>query len=183
MRKLVIGMLAVLLGGGVAVPTAAAEPSTDAGTLALVSIPARRVPVDGFFIPPKVGSADAEFEGHGPDITASATLLVGSRQLRVQIFMDAIETVSDFTHAQGTSTPYLLYTAPAGQCIVSVSRGEFDEIEYIDSDHDNDIFPGQVTGSFVRTWTFVGDTAGSEAGTRTGAAVTTFAFTADVQRC
>jgi hypothetical protein len=180
MRKIIIvAGLAALLLGGAAVPAA----SADAGTLALVSIPARRIPVDNRFIPPRVGG-DAEFNGHGPDVLARGTLTgVGTSRLSVLIFMDAIETTSDFTHVRGTSQPFLIYVAPPGQCVVSVSRGTFDELRYRDNDHGVDTFPGQVTNSFVREWSIVGDTSGDEAGTETGAALSTFTFTANVQAC
>jgi hypothetical protein len=177
---MIVAGLAAMLVAGLAVPATAAA---DAGTFALVSIPARRIPVDNRYIPPRI-TGDADFAGHGPDILARGTLVgVGSNRLWVQIFMDARETTSDFTRARGTSQLFLIYVAPAGQCVRSVSRGTFEEIQYRDTDHAVDDFPGQVTNSFVRDWSFVGDTAGNEAGTRTGAALSTFTFTADVQPC
>lgn len=184
MRKLLIGTagaLTVLLGV-VAAPSAAAEPA-DAGTRALVSISAKRIPASGHYIPPRI-AGDAEFDGHGPDIFASTRLFgVGTRQLRVQLFMDATETVSDFTRARGLSSRILIYEAPAGQCVTSVSRGDYDEITYRDTDHAEDHFAGQVSGSFVSDWWIIGDTSGDEAGTETGVAIQTFAMTANVQPC
>lgn len=183
MRKLMIGigLMAVLLGV-VTAPSAAAEPA-DVGTNALVTISATRIPASGFFIPPRIGG-DADFNGNGPDVFGSSRLFgVGTRQLRVQIFLDATETVSDFTRARGLSSRILIYEAPVGQCVVSVSRGDYDEITFRDTDHAVDNFTGQVSGSFVSGWSIVGDTTGNEAGTETGAAVTTFAMTANVQPC
>ena len=186
MRKLAIGaaLTAVALGVLVAPSAAAAPPGSDeVGTFVSVTIPARVIPAANRFIPPRVGG-DADFNGNGPDVLAQARLLgVGGNQLRVQIFMDAIETIADFTHARGTSASILIYAAPPGQCVRSVNRGTFEEIRYRDSNHAADNLPGQVAGSFVSGWSFVGDTTGNEAGTETGAALSTFSFTADVQLC
>lgn len=189
MRKLIIGIgLAAAMCGLIAAPSATAESSTsdtasEVGPLVTVTIPARRIPVENRFIPPHVGG-DREYDGNGPDVFASGTLLgVGTNRLRVRIFMDAIETKSDFTRARGTSPEFLIYVAPPGQCVQSVSRGTYDEIRYRDNDHGVDSFDGQVAGSFVNDWSFVGDTGGDEAGTETGAALTTFTFSANVQPC
>ncbi|SRR6266496_3241291 len=184
MRKLMIGigLMAILLGV-VNAPSAAAAPSGSAGALGLVGISSKRIPASGYFIPPRV-AGDADFAGNGPDFFASTRLFgVGTGELRVQLFVDATETRSDFTRARGLSSRPLIYQAPAGQCVVSVSVGDYDELTYRDTDHAEDVFAGQVSGSFVATWFAVGDTTGDEAGTKTGAAVQTFAMTANVQPC
>ncbi|RSN52585.1 hypothetical protein DMH01_41145 [Amycolatopsis sp. WAC 04182] len=188
MRKSVLGIgaMTAVLGLSLA-PAAIAAPGSagqgGVGTFASVVIGAKRVPVDNRFIPPRVGG-DAEFDGHGPDVFANAILVgIGSNRLAVRIFMDAIETTPDFTRARGTSPDFLIYVAPAGQCVLSVSRGGYEEIRYRDTDHAVDAFGGQVTDSFVSGWSFVGDTNSSEAGTRTGVALTTFSFVANVQPC
>jgi hypothetical protein len=183
MRKLMIGMgLMALLLGGVAAPSAAAAPS-DVGVLRVVTIGAKQLPTSNYFIPPRV-SGDADFNGNGPDVFASTRLFgVGTRTLRVQIFMDATETVSDFTRARGLSSMMTIFEANAGECVVSVNRGQYDEVTYRDTDHDQDFFTGQVTGSFVSGWFIIGDTTGNEAGTETGAIIQTNSMTADVQPC
>jgi hypothetical protein len=185
MRKLMIGagVTAVALGVLVA-PSAAAAPTGSVGTLANVTIPARAIPAANRFIPPKVGPGDAEFDGNGPDVVAQAFLHgVGTNQLSVQIFMDAIETIQDFTHARGFSPEFLIYVAPPGQCVRSVNLSTFDEIRYRDRTTNPDNFSGQIAGSFVQEWSLEGDTRGNEAGTRTGAALVTFDLIADVQPC
>jgi hypothetical protein len=181
-----IGLMAIL-AGGVASPTAAvASESAEVGPLATVIVAARRVPAASYFIPPRVGG-DTDFAGHGPRIDARATLLgVGTRQLRVRLYMDAIETQQDLTHVRGDSATfgdYLVYDAGAGQCVRGVSRGDRDQLPYVDNDHPEDVFPGQVQDSFVRQWHSVGDTSGPEAGTRTGVAVDTFELSLNVQPC
>jgi hypothetical protein len=192
-RRAVVGLgVAAVALGVTAAPAAAGQASTGGAKRAAagpspavaVSIPARRVPVTGFYIPPHIGAGDADFAGNGPDVLARANLTgIGTNRLSVTIFMDAIETQSDFTHAHGTSPQFLIYVAPAGQCITSVNRGTFDELRYRDTDHDVDVFGGQVAGSFIQQWRVTGDTAGNEAGTRTGAAISTFTFTATVLPC
>jgi hypothetical protein len=191
-RRAVVGLgIAAVALGVTAAPAAAeqasagrAKPAAGPSPTVAVSIPARRVPVTGFYIPPHIGTGDADFAGNGPDVLARANLTgIGTNRLSVTIFMDAIETQSDFTRARGTSPQFLIYVAPAGQCITSVNRGTFDELRYRDTDHDVDVFGGQVAGSFIQQWRVTGDTAGNEAGTRTGAAISTFTFTATVLPC
>jgi hypothetical protein len=148
-----------------------------------VTIPARSIPAEGRFIPPHT-DGDREFNGHGPNVYALATLIgVGTGRLYVRLWMRATETTSDWTEAEGYSPYYLIYIAPAGQCVRSVSRGIHDEVRYRDTDHDVDTMTGQIVGSFVRSYSFVGDIVGEEAGTRTGMAIGTYSFTADVRAC
>jgi hypothetical protein len=183
MRKSMIGIgLMALLLGGVAVPSAAAEPSS-ARVLRTVTIGAKRIPPSGFFIPPRI-AGDADFNGNGPDVLTSTRLFgIGTRTLRVQLFMDAVETRSDFTQARGLSSMQTIFEANQGECVVSVSLGQYDEVNYIDTDHARDDFDNQVTGSFVQRWYIVGDTTGDEAGTETGAIIDTRSMTANVQPC
>ena len=177
MRKLMIGAaLAVVASGVLAAPQAAAAPagSTEVAASSTVILPAGRIPPSGRYIPPKVGSGDADFDGNGPHVEAWAQLFgIGTNQLQARIAMDAVETTSDFTHASGLSGWFLFFQAPAGQCIESVSRDMFEPISYTDTATDrDDNFPG-APGSFVSSWSFVGDTGGNEAGTRTGVVIFT----------
>jgi hypothetical protein len=184
MRKLMIGIgLTALLISSVAVPSAAAETSDDVGILRTVTIPARRIPPSSFFIPPRT-AGDADFAGNGPDVLTSTRIFgVGTRTLRVQLFMNAVETKSDFTRANGLSAMQTIFEANQGECVVSVSLGQYDEVNYRDTDHARDDFPRQVAGSFVAQWYIVGDTAGDEAGSETGAIIDTREMTATVQAC
>lgn len=188
MRKIVtgIGLLALLLAGAAA-PAATAEPS-DVGVRRVVTIGAKQLPSANYFFPPHV-AGDADFNGNGPNVFTSTRLFgVGTRTLQVQIFVDAIETRSDFTRARGLSSKMTIFEANAGECVVSLKRGvndvgQYDEISYIDTDHDRDHFLGAVSGSFVNNWFIVGDTSGNEAGTETGAFIQTWSMTATVQAC
>lgn len=189
MRKLMIGIgLAALVIGGVAVPSAAAE-TPGVGILRTVTIQAKRVPTSGFFIPQHI-AGDTDFNGNGPDVLTSTRLFgIGTRTLRVQLFMNATETRSDFTQARELSALQTIFEANQGECVVSVSGpggvpiGQYDEVNYRDTDHARDDFPNQVTNSFVQRWYIVGDTSGPEAGTETGAIIDTRAMSANVQPC
>jgi len=184
MRKPLLSLgVTTLALGMLAVPTSAsAVPSQQPGIQVIVTIAERRIPAVNRFIPPLV-RGDSDFGGHGPDVRATATLVgIGTNRLSVRLFMEAVETQSDWTTARGTSANYLIYTAPAGNCIRSVTEGTFDELRYLDSNWAVDIFPHQVD-SFVREYNLLGDTNGGEAGSRTGMAITTVPIHADVQPC
>ncbi len=188
MRKLLIGlgMIAVMLSL-FAVPStaAAAGPAKPAaGVQATVSLPSTRFPAAGRFIPPHVGNGDREFDGHGPVVVARARLLViGGNRLVVRLYMHATETTSDHTEAEGESNEFPFYNAPAGQCIKSLSRADFDELNYTDTDTDVDSFPGQVVNSFVHNFGVRGDTVGDDAGIRTGFAIATRSMTLTTGAC
>lgn len=183
-----VGLATVTLGV-LATPSAAQEvkPTTApaAGPAAVVTIPARRIPTDFRFVPPHV-AGDREFNGNGPDVFARAFLngvVSHRRNLTVTLCMDAVETKPDRTRANGCSPEHLIYQAPLGQCIRSASRGVYDELRYRDTDHALDVFGGQVVGSFVSRWEAMGDTDGSEAGTRTGVSIFTSTFTVTTGAC
>jgi hypothetical protein len=97
--------------------------------------------------------------------------------------MHAKETQSDFTEAGGCSNPVVIFVAQPGQCLQSINRGTFDQLNYTDTDHDVDVFPGQVTGSFVQQWEVVGDTDGPEAGTKTRLQIVTKSITVTTFSC
>ena len=156
-------------------------------------VPVTRVPSDKQFIPPDVRedrsslsrplranvsrastakrltNSYTEFNGHGPDVDATAALGgFGTRNLTVSLCMDAIETRSDFTHASGCSGSFVIFTAPPGECVQSVSRETFDELVYRDTNVNIDVFGPQNAASFVQRWESTGDTRGEDAGVKTG---------------
>jgi hypothetical protein len=179
-------ILAAVISGALAVPaTAAPLPASESATpgpLAIETILARRILPSGYFKPRHIGG-DKEFDGHGPKVSATAELIVNSSSLSVRLFMDAVETKSDFTQARGYLPDYLIYRSPAGQCIAGVSRGTYDKIQYEDTDHTVDHFLGQVAGSFVSDYWLVGDTVGDDAGVATGMAIRTYTFTVTTRAC
>ncbi len=176
-----VGLTAVTLG--LLVTPAAAAP--DVSVSAVATVPSARIyPPGPIFRPPRVGTGDADFAGHGPDVVADATLIgIGTRNLYVELGMTAVETRSDFTRVSGDSGLVLLYRALAGWCVQGVSHGTFDELRYVDTDHSVDGFTGQISGSFVQSWEVVGDTSGTEAGSETGASIFTHNLTVTSTPC
>lgn len=122
------------------------------------------------FVPSHVPPGDTDFGGHGPKINASVTLSHDAASLRAAIYMHARETRSDWTTAMGTKTITLFRPEP-GWRIDGVRGTRHTHHTYTDSDHDEDAFSFAEDGP-VRHMTFVGDTSGSEAGTRTKVDVT-----------
>lgn len=146
----------------------AAEPRHDAvdtADLALTgSLPNA---VSPFFLPPHV-AGDREYDGHGPVVFTKVSLSVrNGNQIWTTVTMDAVETKSDWTRAQGSAT-YLLY-ASSSPIVNILGPTSFDHY-YIDTNHDFDRFSFS-SGNLVKALVYMGDTRGSEAGTRTGVQV------------
>ncbi|WP_437761622.1 hypothetical protein WMF27_03765 [Sorangium sp. So ce281] len=120
-----------------------------------------------FYVPPRVGG-DADFGGHGPRTTLEVELHVFyGNEVWASVHIDAIETKSDWTRAEGTGW-FHLYTAPSN--IAEILSPTYFEHEYLDTNHAHDLFSFS-TGSLVSLLDYVGDTKGNEAGTRTGVQV------------
>jgi hypothetical protein len=141
---------------------------------------------------------DRDYAGHGPDAALKASLELltnasGGTTMRVRLAMEAVETVSDWTTVSGVRyTP--LFVTDAGyrvdRIIDSTGRTVVlqDQKYYRDTDHADDLLgPGYVTStyftSFVSRYVATGDTAGDEAGTRTGVSLTTRGFTVYASNC
>ena len=119
-----------------------------------------------FFVPPRVGG-DQEFKGHGPRVRVAATLSVrNSKELWASLYMHAKETTSDWTEAEGTGE-YLIYRDPQVNRIIRVVSDTQSFHSYTDTNHGVDLL-GLPAGELVRQFECVGDTAGNEAGIRTG---------------
>jgi hypothetical protein len=116
------------------------------------------------YIPPCT-RGDSEFDGHGPNVYCSVKLVHDENKVNAVIYMKAEETKKDWTTAAGQIT-HTLYTVPAGWKIERLNSVLQDSISYRDSNHSPDIFERGNTGP-VKKYTFVGDTKGKEAGTRT----------------
>jgi hypothetical protein len=116
------------------------------------------------FRPPRAGSGDAEFKGHGPAVSTSVTLLPAPDILRARVYMKARETKSDWTEASGAQD-FELYRPPPGWAIERLPGTTQASHSYTDSNHDLDTF--QLGGGPVKRLVYMGDTDGNEAGTRT----------------
>jgi len=118
------------------------------------------------YTPPHVGSGDSEFNGHGPVVTARMSVFRSGSNVNWLLYMDARETVSDWTEVEG-QTNGVFYTPEPGWAVDSVSPG-YSEFTYTDTNHDPDIkYPGSGP---VDHFTFIGDTDGDDVG-RTGVTV------------
>jgi hypothetical protein len=170
-----VGGAIATLALAVAVPAGPASADNADGAVAActeqtATVAARTV----VFVPPHV-NGDTDFAGHGPRVTVrthvrddvwdrSATTFSGT--VHIEIFMQAVETTSDFTSATGSRTE-LSYIAPLGfYVVITDTFRRTDEVSYTDTDTSNDVF-GPGFNSFVSQYTIVGDTGGGDAGTDT----------------
>ncbi|HZF50608.1 MAG TPA: hypothetical protein VE093_18245 [Polyangiaceae bacterium] len=168
-RHVAIGLV-VMLTGCMAEVDGENDPDSDEEVIdsaelgLMVNLPAATVP---FYIPPHVGG-DKEFKGHGPKINTLVNIYrANGNQLWVSVNMDAIETKSDWTHAQGTLT-WPLYTS--NQKITSILGPTTFQHQYVDNDHGVDNFSfGQ--GNLVKSLSYIGDVYGKDAGIATGVQV------------
>ena len=119
------------------------------------------------FIPPRVGNGDAEFGGHGPSVYCSVTLINYGDHINARINMDARETKSDWTEAEG-SNEFDIYHADPDKTIEKIVSPVAANIQYTDSDHEDDFYGGN---GCISSFNFVGDTDGDEAGTRSNVTV------------
>ncbi|MGE3163858.1 MAG: S8 family serine peptidase [Planctomycetota bacterium] len=126
-----------------------------------------------FFLPPRLGPGDADFDGHGPDLNISVTLAIGgpnSTQLVSTVFMTATEgcgDTGDGTLASGLQS-FVLYTHTGPIASILTPTGMV--VTFCDQDHLDDR-PAIPPGGLVRGLRVVGDTDGPEAGTRTSVIV------------
>jgi hypothetical protein len=106
---------------------------------------------------------DREFDGHGPDVTARATLSKrnDNKEVWVTLYLHAKETRSDWTEAEGT-WERKLWTAPAGKKIISFETDISSEANYRDTDHALD--KPSVQGGLVEIFEIMGDTGGNDVG-------------------
>lgn len=132
--------------------------------LSSATIPAM---VTSFYIPPWVGG-DQEYKGHGPFMSSQIQLYVfNGNELWASVYLDAIETKSDWTEAEGTAW-FMLYKAPKN--IAAINSVTFFQHQFTDTDHAHDIF-SFAPSNLVQKLDYVGDTYGNEAGSKTGVKV------------
>jgi hypothetical protein len=122
-----------------------------------------------FFVPPRVGG-DREFKGHGPRVQVSATLSVrNANELWATVSMHAKETMRDWTEAEG-SAEYPVFRDAQLTRINRILSDTHSFHSYTDTNHATD-FLELPAGELVRQFECIGDTIGTEAGTRTGVRV------------
>ena len=124
------------------------------------------------YIPPHVWG-DREFDGHGPDVSLSATTwkvndYVKKRyEIHSRVYMNARETKSDWTTARGSKSVVLYRHNKPIKRIVSDS---YSAASYRDRNHSVDVLRLSAS-ELVNRFEVVGDTKGKEAGDRTGVTV------------
>ncbi|MDX2283382.1 MAG: hypothetical protein NW241_04435 [Bacteroidia bacterium] len=117
---------------------------------------------------PRHTNGDREYNGNGPDVHATVTLVNQGDRVEARVYMRASETKSDWTRASETKT-FTIYTAPSGKVIEKILSPAFAEFSYRDSNGNLDEFPG---GGPVASWKFMGDGGGDDAGVHTRVEVT-----------
>lgn len=138
------------------------------------------------YVPPHT-YGDREYDGHGPIVDASVSYHVESYGIYADVAMSATETKSDWTTAKGSSRFWFFYpkngyyinrvgqqAASYGSVyatnVSNVGASNSRTFRYTDTDHENDVW-NYTRSNLVASVSFVGDTKGKEAGTRTGMTV------------
>jgi hypothetical protein len=141
------------------------QPATPVCVSRLVRSPSTKVT----FMPPHT-RGDRDFKGHGPKVSTRIELVTSAGEIRARVSMRARETKSDWTTAEG-GRDFALFSPDPGWRIDRVVGDQSTTHEYTDGDHAVDSF-NLGSGELVRRLEYVGDTDGSEAGTRTQVEVT-----------
>jgi len=150
------------------------------------------------FVPPKVGGGDADYDGNGPcvDFRLALRLEDGDKTLAAHYRMHAFECDGnfmkprhDFTTAKGEEKLVLKIASPRGR-IIGYNANSTMSQSYIDTNHSSDDFDyfdpnSNLFNPFspVKKLSFVGDTVGDEAGTRTGVFITFSAMRVELETC
>ena len=107
---------------------------------------------------------DKEFDGHGPDVQASASLKISTtkKSLYVDLYLHEKETQSDWTECRGNLSR-TVYTTPTGWSIKEIITDTYSSASYRDTDHDID-YPTVTGGKLVKQFAIMGDTGGNDVG-------------------
>lgn len=113
---------------------------------------------------PKHVGGDREFDGHGPDVKASASLRISHdrRSIIATMSLDAKETKRNWSHAKGNFRR-AIYQAPEGYRVAKIMSDTTSHTRYRDTDHAIDR-PHVAGGKLVRTFEIKGDTKGRDIG-------------------
>jgi hypothetical protein len=134
-----------------------------------------------YFIPPKVGQGDADFHKR-IDITVEVQLRISNdkNKIEARLYMYAYEGRHDWTEAEGYSNWEEVYRTESGWELTRIISPLFERLQYLDQTCcDADLYRGK---ELVELWTILGDTDGSEAGTRTGVSVSFRPIRVELQR-
>lgn len=122
------------------------------------------VGIPKFGLLPPHTNGDRDYNGNGPKVVVHARLRHNRKQAYVELYMMAEETRSDWTRAEGWSSPLYFYTAPEGWHIKGIEGvTDFQElVNYIDDDELIDVFYTTIGQAEV-----TGDTPEDDAGLNT----------------
>lgn len=108
---------------------------------------------------------DREFNGHGPIVTATASLFEGpfDQAVTIRLTMKAEETRYDFTTAEGKWDETVLLPIPPDLKVKKVLSPSEKRYTYTDTNHDYDLSPLEPLGVFR----IMGDTQNEDVGNTT----------------
>jgi len=112
---------------------------------------------------PGKSRGDREFDGHGPTMYCSVTLLNKGNKVDARIYVTAAETKSDWSYAKKDQV-FTIYNADPGYVIENIVSPTFASQSYTDNDHNLDEFAGSGP---VQKFIFNGDGSGNDIGTNT----------------
>ena len=122
-----------------------------------------------WYIPPHVPPGDAEYKGHGPNVSCHVYFEIRNKtELYAVVDFKAIETKGDWTNAQGVAV-FKVWNEPNGREILGIVPPNDGTAAYTDSNHATDVVDGS---GVMRQLIAYGDGPGSDAGVHTGCSVT-----------
>lgn len=140
---------------------------------------------------PDHSDGDKDFDGNGPCVKLQLWVKINEdgTELYSTYYMKAFECdgsfdnpESDYTTARANGRVTLFRVVNPGDRILGFDVDPYMKVEYIDTDHEDDIVftsGTQPTEKLI----FVGDTDGDEAGTRTGVEIHFRQINVQVERC
>ena len=111
------------------------------------------------YIPPHT-NGDKEFDGHGPNVLCTVSLVNRRSRVEAIITLHAKETKSDFTTASGMKT-VTVFTPDPGYEVTQIIGANTATFSYTDTNHELDNFGG--SGPVIK-FRFMGDGSGADAG-------------------
>ncbi len=119
------------------------------------------IPVHG--AKPGKSKGDREFDGHGPTMSCTVTLINRGNRVEANIKVTASETKSDWTYGSKNQT-FNVFNADPGYIIEKIITPATASQTYTDNDHTLDEFGG---GGPVQKFIFNGDGNGADIGSNT----------------
>ncbi|SMO34337.1 hypothetical protein SAMN06265379_101149 [Saccharicrinis carchari] len=112
---------------------------------------------------PGKSKGDKEFDGHGPRMYCSVTLINEGNRVRAKVYATASETTSDWTYGK-MQRFYTLYNVDPGYVIEDIVSPTFASYSYTDRNHAKDVHAGSGP---VQKFILNGDGPGDDIGRNT----------------